>query len=188
VLLAVLLTAASSACAETSTRLVLLGTGTPQPDPDRSGAATAIVVNGKAYLVDFGPGVVRRAAAAKLDKGITELDPANITTAFLTHLHSDHTAGYPDLILTPWTMGRDKPLEVYGPDGLRKMTELILSAYGEDITIRRDGFEKGSAEGIKVITHEIKPGVVFKDVSAIVLTQRTGALSYREIPLPLKRP
>lgn len=41
----------------------------------------------------------------------------NLKHAFLTHLHSDHTTGYPDLILTPWVMGRDEPLEVYGPAG-----------------------------------------------------------------------
>ena len=50
------------------TRVVLLGTGTPVPDPDRSGPATAIVVGDSAYLVDFGPGVVRRAEAAVLDR------------------------------------------------------------------------------------------------------------------------
>ena len=55
------------------TRVVLLGTGTPVPDPDRSGPAIAIVVDDSAYLVDFGPGVVRRAKAAVLDKHITLL-------------------------------------------------------------------------------------------------------------------
>jgi ribonuclease BN (tRNA processing enzyme) len=88
------------------TQVVLLGTGNPFPDPDRSGPATAIVVNGRAYLVDFGAGVVRRVKAAMFDKGITALEPTNLTIAFATHLHSDHTAGYPDLILTPWVMGR----------------------------------------------------------------------------------
>src|SRR5215467_11591315 len=88
------------------TRVVLLGTGTPVPDPERSGPATAIVVGDHAYLVDFGPGVVRRAKAAVLDRGITALEPANLKVAFVTHLHSDHTAGYSDLILTGWTAGR----------------------------------------------------------------------------------
>jgi ribonuclease BN (tRNA processing enzyme) len=45
-------------------QIVMLGTGTPRPDPARSGPATAIVANGTPYLVDFGPGVIRRAAAA----------------------------------------------------------------------------------------------------------------------------
>jgi ribonuclease BN (tRNA processing enzyme) len=77
------------------------------------------VVNGSAYLVDFGPGVVRRAKEAMFDKGIPALEPTNLTIAFVTHLHSDHTVGYPDLIFTPWVMGRKVPLEVYGPKGSR---------------------------------------------------------------------
>jgi hypothetical protein len=85
------------------TKVVLLGTGTPRPYPERSGPATAIVTGARAYLVDFGPGVVRRAAAAA-EKGTPELEATNLKIAFLTHLHSDHTAGYPDLILTPWVM------------------------------------------------------------------------------------
>src|SRR6476661_1640580 len=73
----------------TPSRIVLLGTGLPRPDPNRSGPATAIVVGDRAYLVDFGPGVIRRAAAAS--QKIPALDPKNITVAFVTHLHSDHT-------------------------------------------------------------------------------------------------
>lgn len=151
-----------------STRVVLLGTGNPQPDPDRSGPATAIVVNGSAYLVDFGPGVVRRAAAAQLEKGIRELNPVNIRTVFVTHLHSDHTAGYPDLVLTPWTMGRKFPLDVYGPKGLKRMTMHILEAYREDIAIRRDGAERESPEGWKVNAREIRAGVVYRDDNVTV--------------------
>ena len=86
-----------------ATRVVLLGTGTPNADPARSGPAVAVVVNDQAYLVDFGPGVVRRAAAAA-ERGIDALAPQRVNVAFLTHLHSDHTAGYPDLILTPWVL------------------------------------------------------------------------------------
>jgi ribonuclease BN (tRNA processing enzyme) len=150
------------------TRLVLLGTGNPQPDPDRSGPASAIVVNGSAYLIDFGPGVVRRAAAARLDKGITELDPANLQVVFTTHLHSDHTAGFPDLILTPWAMGRKQPLEVYGPKGIKAMTDHILAAYSEDINIRSKGMEQEPIEGVRVNVHEIKAGLVYKDANVTV--------------------
>src|SRR6187431_2991239 len=114
------------------TRIVLLGTGTPSPDPERSGPATAIVVNGTPYLIDFGPGVVRRIAAAS-QKGVPGLSVLNIKHVFLTHLHSDHTAGYPDLILTPWVLDRTAPLQVFGPKGIKRMTEHILKAYGEDI-------------------------------------------------------
>jgi ribonuclease BN (tRNA processing enzyme) len=152
------------------TRIVMLGTGTPRPLPDRSGPATAIIVNDAAYLVDFGPGVVRRANAAFLDKGIKALDPMNLRVAFVTHLHSDHTVGYPDLIFTPWTIGRRVPLEVYGPKGLKAMTEHLLEAYRADIETRTnpDGNQRGFPEGHKVNAHEIRPGVVYKDADVTV--------------------
>ena len=154
----------------TRTRVVLLGTGTPVPDPDRSGPATAIVVDDKAYLVDFGPGIVRRAKAAALGRHIPALEPANVKVAFVTHLHSDHTAGYPDLILTGWTAGRRTPLEVYGPVGLQSMTEHILQAYRIDIEARTspDGDQRGNAEGWKIKAHEIKSGIVYKDAQVTV--------------------
>src|SRR5262245_26241450 len=119
----------------TRTQIVLLGTGNPSPTPDRSGPSTAIVVNDEPYLVDFGPGVVRRAAAAQ-QKGISALRQANIRHAFVTHLHSDHTVGYPDLIFTPWVVGRKEPLEVYGPRGIKAMTDHVLEAWADDIDIR----------------------------------------------------
>lgn len=162
------LVASAADISPAKTRVVLLGTGTPQPDPDRSGPATAVVVNGSTYLVDFGPGVVRRASSALMDKGIKELEPANIRVVFATHLHSDHTAGLPDLILTPWAMGRQQPLELFGPRGLKSMAENILVAYREDIAIRRDGMEHESAEGWKVNVHEIRTGVVYKDANVTV--------------------
>jgi len=66
-----------------NTQIVLLGTGTPSPDPELSGLATAIVVNGTPYLIDFGPGVVRRIAAAS-QQGIKGLTVVNVRVAFLT--------------------------------------------------------------------------------------------------------
>jgi ribonuclease BN (tRNA processing enzyme) len=146
------------------TQIVMLGTGTPGPDPERSGPATAIVVNGTPYLVDFGPGVVRRAAAA-YQKGVLAFGAgvANLQTAFLTHLHADHTAGYPDLILTPWIMGRKAPLEVYGPKGIKAMTRHVLNAWELDIANRVDGMEKEAPSGCRVNAHEIAAGPIYKD-------------------------
>jgi ribonuclease BN (tRNA processing enzyme) len=138
------------------------------PDPDRSGSATAIVVNESIYLVDFGPGVVRRAAAAAAENKISELKPVNLKTVFTTHLHSDHTAGYPDLILTPWVMGRRVPLEVYGPKGIKEMTGHVLAAYQEDIRIRTEGMEQIPKDTLKVNVYEIKPGVIYKDDNVTV--------------------
>ena len=155
--------------AGSKTRVVLLGTGNPGPDPDRSGPATAVVVNGTAYLVDFGPGVVRRARAA-FDKGIKELEPTKLRVVFVTHLHSDHTVGYPDLIFTPWTVGRAFPLEVYGPKGIKAMTEHILAAYSVDIETRTnpDGNQRGFPDGHNVNAHEIGPGVIYRDSNVTV--------------------
>jgi ribonuclease BN (tRNA processing enzyme) len=123
------------------TQIVLLGTGTPAADPDRSGPATAIVVNGTPYLVDVGPGLVRRAAAAVRDRGVQALQPTNLRVVFVTHLHSDHTVGFPDLIFTPWTLGRRVPLEAYGPKGIKAMTDSLLEAYRLDIETRKRRWE-----------------------------------------------
>ena len=147
------------------TKVVMLGTGSPFADPDRSGPSVAIVVNNTPYLVDFGPGVVRRASAASPAFGgsIEGLTVKHLKRAFLTHLHSDHTAGYPDLILSPWTVDRDEPLEVYGPEGIIEMTEAILEAYGEDIRYRLYGSEPTNNEGWRVNAHVVQEGVVYKD-------------------------
>ncbi|MFQ5822901.1 MAG: MBL fold metallo-hydrolase [bacterium] len=153
--------------AENGTKIVLLGTGTPNADPDRSGPSVAIVVNKTSYIIDFGPGVVRRAAAA-YRAGIKGLAVHNLKCAFVTHLHSDHTVGYPDLIFTPWVLGRDEPLEVFGPTGIKAMTEHILKAYKEDINIRINGLEPANTEGYKVNTHEIEPGLVYQDQNVTV--------------------
>jgi ribonuclease Z len=150
--------------------VVLLGTGTPAANPERSGPATAIVVNDTAYLVDFGPGVVRRASAAATSRAIPALQPTRLRVAFATHLHSDHTVGYPDLIFSPWTLGRRVPLEVYGPKGLEAMTKHLLEAYRADIETRtnQDGNQRTFADGYKVNAHEIAPGVVYKDANVTV--------------------
>jgi len=167
---------ASKTLVESKTRIVLLGTGNPWPDPNRSGPATAIITNDTAYLIDFGPGVVRRAMKAFLDKGIDALEPKKLRIAFVTHLHSDHTVGYPDLIFTPWTIGRRVPLEVYGPKGLKAMTEHILDAYRVDIETRTnpDGNQRGFPEGHKVNAHEIRPGIVYKDENITVTAFSTN--------------
>ncbi len=151
------------------TKIVLLGTGTPITDPDRSGPATAIVVNDTPYIVDFGPGLIRRAQAA-YDAGTRGLKVSKLTRAFVTHLHSDHTSGYPDLILTPWVMGRNEPLQVYGPEGIKQMTRHILAAYEQDIYMRLYGAQPidGTELGYKVNAFEIDPGIIYQDENVSV--------------------
>ena len=156
------------------TQIVLLGTGNPFPDPDRSGPATAVVVNGTPYLVDMGAGLVRRAKAAVVDKGIAALEPPNFRVVFVTHLHSDHTIGYADLFLTPWTYGRRVPLEVYGPAGIKAMTEHLIEAYRTDFETRTKEHGQGLytvgsfPEGHRVNAHEVRAGVVYKDANVTV--------------------
>jgi ribonuclease BN (tRNA processing enzyme) len=147
--------------------VVFLGTGTPGPTPNRQGPSLAVVAGGKAYLVDVGVGVVRQASAA-YSNGIRELQPRALEIAFITHLHSDHTMGLPDLIFTPWVIGRSAPLELYGPPGISAMAGHILEAYAEDIHVRTTGLEQANLTGYKVNAHEEKPGLVFQDANVKV--------------------
>ena len=167
-----------SAAGDTA-RLVLLGTGTPIPDPERWGPAQAIVVGNQAYVVDAGPGVVRRAVAAAQHDSIPALRVANLRRVFITHLHSDHTLGLPDIMLTPAVMHRKGPLSVYGPPGSRAMVARILEAYKEDIDLRIHGLERGDANAYRVITYEVAPGVVYRDSSVTVRAFRVPHGSWR---------
>jgi len=128
---------------------------------------------------------VRRAEGASVGRAIKALEPTRLRVAFVTHLHSDHTVGYPDLIFTPWTVGRRVPLEVYGPTGLKAMTEHILEAYRVDIETRTNpnGNQRTFPGGYKVNAHEIKTGVVYKDenvtVSAFATKHAMESYGYR---------
>ncbi|MFC1997516.1 MBL fold metallo-hydrolase, partial [Chloroflexota bacterium] len=148
-----------------NTKVVLLGTGNPNPDPNHSGPSLAIIVGENPYIIDCGPGLIRQAASLTPRYGgnISALDLKNIKRTFITHLHSDHTIGYPDLILTPWVMGRDEPLEVYGPEGTKKLTRYILKAYKDDIEHRLNGLEPASRNGWRVNAHEITEGLIYSD-------------------------
>ncbi|MBN2237691.1 MAG: MBL fold metallo-hydrolase, partial [Bacteroidales bacterium] len=117
-LLAMPVSAQSDYSSSEITKIILLGSGTPNPSPKNAGSSLAILVNNTPYIVDFGTGLVRHAAAVSEHWGgqFEGMNVENIKHAFLTHLHSDHTIGYADLILTPWVMGRNEPLEVYGPE------------------------------------------------------------------------
>jgi ribonuclease BN (tRNA processing enzyme) len=149
--------------AQSSTLVVLLGTGTPNADPDRFGPSVAIVVRDASYLVDFGVGVVRRAAAAER-AGIPALAAPKLTRAFATHLHSDHTLGLADLILSPWVLDRETPLDLYGPRGLNAMARHLVAAYKDDIRLRTTGGEPRHKYDPRVVNvHEISPGVVYRD-------------------------
>ena len=160
--------AASTVANAQQTRVVVLGTGTPNADPDRSGPAIAIVTGSHAYLVDAGPGIVRRAAAAARE-GVAALQMPKLDIVFLTHLHTDHTLGLPDLMLSPWVLDRTAPLRVFGPPGTRAMVAFLDSAYAEDINIRLTGGEPTNKTGWKTVVHEFTDnGVVYRDSNVTV--------------------
>jgi len=137
-----------------STIVILLGTGTPRPLPTAFGPATAVVVGDRTFLFDAGAGVMHQMASANLGvRGPYAL--------FITHLHSDHTVGLPDLIFTSWVMERHRPFGVYGPPGIKRMVDKLGEAYSEDIDIRTHGLEHNVENGWRVAVHEVKPGVVY---------------------------
>lgn len=144
------------------TQLILLGTGTPNAEPGRYGAALAIVVNDTPYLVDAGAGVVHRANQAYL-AGIQGMAPPGLATVFLTHLHTDHTVGLPDVIFTPWVLERTSPLRLMGPEGTAEMAQHLALAYRKDVQVRLDGLEPANETGYQIEALDVSPGVVYED-------------------------
>lgn len=147
--------------------LIILGSGTPVPDPDRAGPAYALLYGDATFLFDAGAGVMRRVAAAGLSVN-------GFTAAFLTHLHSDHTIGLPDLLLTTWVMGRRGPFPLIGPPGTKAMVEHIMMAYAEDVQVRLTGLERGQANGPGLTVRESMGGVVHD----------SGGVRITAIPVP----
>ena len=144
------------------TKLIILGSGTPNPDPERYGSSYAVVVNKSAYLVDFGPGVMRRASAMSPSYGgqFVQMEIANIEHAFLTHIHSDHSGGLADLILVSlgsWV--ETKKLKLFGPKGLKDMVTNITEAYKLDIDYRLYGTQPANKRGFVSIVKEIEEGL-----------------------------
>ena len=144
------------------TQVVMLGTGTPAADPSRAGPGVAVVVGKRSYLVDCGAGVVRRAAAAA-QLGFKALLAKNLRRVFLTHLHSDHTVGLPDLWLSPWVLGRTAPLEIYGPPGTRNLAKYTRRAYRADVQVRQSGPEPANPVGKQILATEVLPGLIYRD-------------------------
>jgi ribonuclease Z len=159
--------------------VLLLGTGYPRPDPERAGPSTVVIAGDAWFVVDAGRGATMRIAA-------TDLKYANLRSVLLTHLHSDHTAGLPDLFTTSWQFGRKTvPLELYGPRGTKKLADAMLDFFAEDIHLRRDLLEKHPAAGATIRTHIVREGVVYDDgnvkITAFAVDHRpvVNAFGYR---------
>jgi ribonuclease BN (tRNA processing enzyme) len=144
------------------TRVVLLGTGTPNCEPGSSGSCIAVLVDDRPYLFDAGPGLVRKAAES-YKMGMKGLELRNLHRVFITHLHSDHTTGLPDLLLSPWVLGRKEALKVTGPPGTKSMMEHLHKAYELDIKVRTEGPERANKTGHLFDVKEISEGHVYSD-------------------------
>lgn len=138
--------------------VTLLGTGTPPPLIQRFGPSTLVQANGLNLLFDCGRGCTQRLWQKKVPLG-------KVHALLLTHLHSDHVVGIPDLLLTGWLRPpwahRDDPLRVIGPAGTVSMMSHIEKAYAWDIKTRIAD-QKLPPAGVAHNATDMKEGVVFE--------------------------
>jgi ribonuclease Z len=146
------------AYAQETFRVTLIGTGTPTPDPRRFGPATLVEAGNQKLLFDAGRGVPIRLSQLRIPV-------ARIDTLFITHYHSDHVSGIPDLWLTAWLPGgggRKEPFRVIGPTGAKDLMANLEKAYAADVRIRIADQQLPPAGG-KFITEEFSSdGVVYE--------------------------
>ena len=144
-------------------KVTLLGTSSPSPTIERFGMSTLVEAGDERLLFDCGRGAIQR---------LFQLGPdyPRVDKLFLTHLHSDHIVGIPDLWLTAWIMGRKTPFRVWGPVGTADMMSHLEQAYQADIHIRRDLDELLPQSGIDFIAHEIEEGFEYRQDGVTVST------------------
>lgn len=135
-------------------KVTLLGTGNPRPSMERFGPSILVEAGQEKLLFDCGRGALQRLYQVKVER---------IDGLFLTHLHSDHIVGIPDLWLTSWVMGRQVPLRVWGPVGTRRMMSRLEEAYSFDIHMRRDVDEHMPPHGVEIQAKDIHQGVVYQN-------------------------
>ena len=135
-------------------KVTLLGTGSPPPVMNRFGPSILVEAGGGKFLFDAGRGALQRLAQLRVRW-------QDVDGLFLTHLHSDHVVGFPDLWLTGWLVGagRSRPLHVWGPRGTRKMMSHLEQAYEYDIRIRLYD-DRASPDGVVILAEDIGEGVV----------------------------
>jgi ribonuclease Z len=147
-------------------RVTLLGTGVPTPRADRFGPSTLIEAGSRKLLIDAGRGTTIRLNQIGVPMG-------EIDALLLTHYHSDHTSGIPDLWLTGWLQShfarRTTPFHVIGPTGAQTLMSGLEMAYRRDIEIRIAD-EQLPPEGVAVVVDEFnQDGVVFDQDGVRVL-------------------
>jgi len=138
--------------------VTLLGTGGPPPVMDRFGPSTLVEAGDEKLIFDVGRGATQQFFQLGMPLRA-------VTGVFLTHFHSDHTVGIPDLWLTGWLSprfgGRTTPFQIWGPDGTEAMMAGLELAYEADIRIRIAD-QHYLPEGVAVVAEDITEGVVFE--------------------------
>ena len=157
--LLLLITIVSYANAQSPFKVTLLGTGAPVPSMERFGPSILVEAGGQKLLFDCGRGAAQRLWQLKIPLG-------KINALFLTHLHSDHIVGIPDVWLTGWIPAvygrRELPLQVLGPTGTKDMMDNLVKAFSWDITTRAKEKNKTDS-GALVIAKDIREGVIWEN-------------------------
>lgn len=104
--------------------ITLIGTGALLPLPDRALTSAALTCRGRTILFDCGEGTQTAARKARVNFMKTDM-------IALTHYHGDHIFGLPGLLQTLFSMGREKPLYIVGPEGLQEAMSPIIALAGE---------------------------------------------------------
>lgn len=137
-------------------RVTLLGTGAPPPVMDRFGPCALVEAGEDKLLFDAGRGAMQRLHQLNIPF-------ADVTGLFLTHHHSDHVVGFPDLWLTGWIRRpwgqRKVPLRVRGPVGTKEMMSNLEKAYQVDIRVRSQNYP---LEGVTLDAEDFIEGVVYE--------------------------
>jgi ribonuclease Z len=158
------LVVSKSALADDSIHVRLLGTGSPTPSSSRFGMSTLIEAGDQRLLFDMGRGATIRLWQLQVPFG-------SINAHFITHMHSDHLNGLPDLWLTGWIStpygGRKEPMQIYGPHGTKAMMENLRKAFVDDIRIRTED-EHNPDAGIAVDAHDIESGFIYEKNGVVV--------------------
>jgi len=143
--------------------VTLLGTGSPVPAMSRFGPSILVQAGGQTFLFDAGRGAMQRLAQLRVRW-------QDVDALFLTHLHSDHVVGFPDLWLTGWFVGpgRDRPLQVWGPRGTKRMMSHIEQAFDFDIRMRLYD-DRAAPDGVVILAEDMNEGVVF-DKGGVTIT------------------
>ncbi len=128
-------------------KVVFLGTSAGVPTAERSLASIALVWKGETILFDVGEGTQHRMIEAGLS-------PLKVSKVLITHTHGDHVLGLPGLLMTMALLGREQNLKVYGPRGIQKFLDCVLTAiHEEDLDFKLEAYEVGS-EGVVVDDNE----------------------------------